>query len=179
MKTISMIMTSVVGMTGLALADAPKPPQEVTDMSKAMTGTWKCEGTGMGMDGKEMRFRGTMKSKSDLDGYWVHDSFDGTMGEGKAVLKFKFESFSTYDPNSKKWKTMFADNYGGSMVGESEGMKDGKMDTTSVMSDMRGKGIFKDHMDASDPKQGVHMWGEESRDGNMTWNKVYDMTCKK
>ena len=31
----------------------------------------------------------------------------------------------------------------------------------------------------SDMKKGAHMWGEESRDNGKTWNKVYDMMCKK
>ena len=157
--------------------DIPKPATEIGDMAKAMTGTWKCTGSGM-MGAAELKFTGTFKSKTDLDGVWVHDSFDGSMGEGKAAMKFKFESFMTFDGATKKWRNVMVDNWGGQLVGSSDGMKDGKMDTLADTMDMRGKGQFKDHMDASDMKKGVHMWGEESRDGK-TWNKVYDMTCKK
>ena len=65
------------------------------------------------------------------------------------------------------------------MVGMGDPMKDGHMDTTNDGIDMRGKSQFKDHTDMSDPKKGMHMWGEESRDSGKTWNKIYDMTCKK
>jgi hypothetical protein len=152
----------------------PKAPQELADMMKGMAGSWKCDGTSMGMDGKEVKFTGKMTSKLDLDGFWGHDTFEGTMGPGK----FKFESFMTYDANGKKWHSVFVDNQGGMMMGSSDGMKDMKMDVTADMMGPMGKGTFKDHMDASDMKKGVHMWGEASMDGK-TFNKVYEMTCKK
>jgi hypothetical protein len=153
----------------------PKPPQEIADMLKGKGGTWKCEGTSMGMDGKENKFTGKFASKSDLDGWWIHDSFEGTMGPS---TKFKFESFETYDANGKKWRSVMVDNWGGMMNGTSDGMKDGKMEVTADTMGPMGKGQFRDHIDASDLKKGVHMWGEASMDGK-TWNKVYDMTCKK
>lgn len=200
MKTISITMVSLCGLAGLAFAgdpkadpkagavkppeptkamEMPKAPQEVADRVKAMSGTWKCDGTGMGMDGKEMKFKGSMTSKADLDGYWVHDSFKGTMGEGKTAMKFAFESYSTFDVSSKKWRSLFMDNFGGQMVGTADPMKDGKMDMASEGMDMRGKSMFRDHTDVSDAKKGMHMWGEESRDNGKSWSKVYDMTCKK
>jgi hypothetical protein len=155
--------------------EMPKPAQQVADRVKAMTGTWKCEGTAAGMDGKDTPFKGSMTSKADLDGFFVHDSFSGTMAMGK----FKFESYSTFDANGKKWHTVMVDNWGGTTVGTGDEMKDGKMDTMSDTMDMMGKGMMKDHTDVSDMKKGAHMWGEGSHDGGKTWAKVYDMTCKK
>ncbi|HEY1554092.1 MAG TPA: hypothetical protein VGF94_04615 [Kofleriaceae bacterium] len=175
--TLLALVTLTIG--GTALADTPKPPPEMADMLKSMTGTWRCTGTGMGMDGKDTKFTGTMTTKSDLDGYWGHDSFSGTMGEGKTAMKYKFESYMTFDPTTKKWRNMMMDNMGGSMAGTSDGMKDMKMEVDAETQDMRGKAQFKDHMDMSDLKKGAHMWGEESRDSGKTWNKVYDMVCKK
>ena len=178
MSKLKLLVLATLTIAGTALADPPKPPQEVSDMLKAMTGTWKCTGTGQGMDGKDVKFTGTMSSKSDLDGFWSHNSFQGTMGEGKTAAKFKFESYATYDATTKKWRNMMMDNMGGSMVGTSDGMKDLKMDTMADAQDAHGKAQFKDHVDMSDMKTGAHMWGEESRDGK-TWTKVYDMVCKK
>jgi uncharacterized protein DUF1579 len=193
MKTISMTMISICGLAGLAFAgdpkaggappaktmEMPKAPQEVADRVKAMAGTWKCDGTTQGMDGKSMPFKGSMTSKADLDGFWVHDSFAGTMGEGKMSMKFKFESYSTFDAAGKKWHTMFMDNTGGMMMGMADPIKDGKMESTGEMMSSMGKSQFKDHMDASDMKKGAHMWGEMSADNGKTWKPVYDMTCKK
>src|SRR5436309_609431 len=91
----------------------PKPPQELADMMKSMAGTWKCDGTATGMDAKEVKFTGKLTTKSDLDGFWGHDSFEGSMG---AMGKFKFESYMTYDGNSKKWHSVMVDNQGGMMM---------------------------------------------------------------
>ena len=157
--------------------EMPKPAQEIADMVKAKSGNWACFGTAT--MGSEMKFKGVMKSKADLAGFWVHDSFDGNMGEGKTAMKFTFEAYATFDSSSKKWRTVFVDSFGGQMIGSSDGMKDGKMDTMSDSMSGMGKGQFKDHVDATDQKKGVHMWGEDSHDAGKTWNKVYDMTCKK
>ncbi|MEO8550551.1 MAG: hypothetical protein ABI678_11280 [Kofleriaceae bacterium] len=158
--------------------EIPKPAQQVTDRAKMMTGTWKCDGTSMGMDGKDAKFSGTYVSKADLDGFQIHDSFNGTMAMGKTPFKFKFEMFSSWDTNSKKWHMMMADNWGGQGVGTADEMKDGKMETVAESYDMMGKSQVKDHLDASDLKKGMHMWGEQSKDGKV-WNKTYDLTCKK
>jgi hypothetical protein len=157
----------------------PKPAQEIADMVKGLSGSWKCDGTAMGADMKEGKFKGTMKTKSDLDGFWVHDSMEGTMGEGKGAMNFKMESYSTYDASSKKWRRAAVMNDGGMMVGTSDGMKDMKMEMTLDTWDSHGQGMFKDNVDASDMKKGVHAWGQMSMDKGKTWNKVYDMTCKK
>ena len=105
MTKISITLLSLLSLTSLAVAgdskadkaaaakaveppkkmEMPKAPAEIGERVKAMSGTWKCTGTGAGMDGKDLKFTGTMKSKADLDGFWAHDSFDGAMGEGKSV----------------------------------------------------------------------------------------------
>jgi hypothetical protein len=159
--------------------EMPKPAPEIAEMAKGKTGTWKCDGTTMGMDMKEAKFKGTMKSKSDLDGFWIHDSFEGTAGEGKTAMKFKMEAFTTFDAASKKWHSMSVMNDGGHMMGTSDGVKDNKMETVSDTMGPMGSGQFKDHADMSDAKKGVHMWGEMTMDKGKTWNKVYDMMCKK
>jgi hypothetical protein len=159
--------------------EMPKPADQISARVKAMSGSWKCDGTASGMDGKDAKFTGTMTSKSDLDGFWVHDSFSGDMGAGKTAMKFKFESFSTFDASAKKWRTIMVDNWGGQMIGSGDEMKAGTMDTASDSVDAMGKGMMKDHTDVSDMKKGAHMWGEASRDGGKTWVKAYDMMCKK
>lgn len=154
----------------------PKVPQEVLDMTKAMVGTWKCTGSMSGMDGSSTPLTGTMKTKADLDGFWIHNSYEAKMGKAK----FKFEAFMTYDASSKKWRNVMVDNWGSQSVGTSDGMKDGKMDVTmDTMGGPMGPGMFRDHMDSSDPKAGVKMMGEASMDKGKTWNKVYEQTCKK
>jgi hypothetical protein len=159
--------------------EMPKPPAEIAATLKAMGAKQNCTGTAMGgADMKtEMKFKGSIAHKSDLDGWWIHDSFQGTMGEGKASMKFKMESYMTYDAKAAKWRTSAVMNDGGNMAGTAD-MKDGKLETMSDMWSNMGQGKMREHGDMTDKKVGMHMWGEASMDGGKTWNKVYDMNCK-
>ena len=153
----------------------PKPAAEIADMMKSMAGTWKCTGSTMDMKGTATPMKATLKTKADLDGFWVHDSFTATAGK----MKYTFEAYTTFDASAKKWRRVMVDNMGGQMIGTSDGMKDGKMDfNLDTMSPM-GASMFKDHVDASDAKAGVKASGEMSMDKGKTWSKVYEMTCKK
>lgn len=192
---IAMGTLTLVGIAGLAsagdsktpatgapkaTADAPKmdmtPPKELTDMSKSMAGTWKCSGQAMGMDMKMGAMTATMTSKAEMNGWWNHDSFDAKMGKDP----FHFESYTTFDTKTKKFRQTMMEIGGGWSTGESAGMNAGKMDwDMTTHSAMMGDGMFRDHVDMTDAKAGVKMWGEASMDGGKTWAKVYDMSCKK
>jgi hypothetical protein len=201
MTKISWTMVSLLGMTGLVSAqgatkapaskvadtkaeaptEMPKPPAEIALAAKSKGGRWRCTGIAMGGPDMrtEMKFTGTQTSKLELDGWWIHDAFNGTIGTGKTAMKFKMESYATYDGNTKKWRMISVMNDGGSMMGTSEGMKDGRMDITSEAYSMMGTGTFKEHIDMSDPKAGVKTWGEMSMDRGKTWNKVFEITCRR
>lgn len=159
--------------------EMPKPAPQIADHAKVMAGSWKCDGTSIGMDGKDTPFAGTYAAKTDLDGWWVHASFSGKAGTGKAAMPYKFEQFATFDPGTKKWRHVFIDNWGGQMIGTSDEMKDGKEETAFESNDLMGKAQVKQSVDASDPKKGVRMSGQMSKDNGKTWLKIYDMTCKK
>jgi hypothetical protein len=170
--------------TGAAKAgdmhDMPKmdmtPPKELADMAKNMSGTWKCKG--QGMDGPDMKMAdmtATMTPKLEMNGWWIHDSFDAKMGKDG----YHFEAYTTYDSKAKKYHRVMAEMGGGWSTGDSTGMMNGKMDWDLTMHGMMGEMPFRDHVDASDPKAGMKAWGEMSMDGGKTWTKVYEMTCKK
>ncbi len=181
----SLLITSV---TSGAFADdakkaapmeMPKPAQQIADRAKMMGGTMKCTGTSAGMDGKDVAFSGTFTAKSDLDGWWLHESFSGIAGPAKGGMSYKFERFATFDASTKKWRYLFADNFGGQMVGTSDDMKDGKSEAQYEQQSAMGKSQMKDSVDASYLKKGVHMMGQLSMDSGKTWVKAYDMVCKK
>jgi hypothetical protein len=152
-----------------------KPPAELMAMAKAAAGTWRCKGQGMDRSQKMVNMAATMKLKLDLANWWIHGSFDSKMGKEP----FRFESFTTFDPASSKWKRVMIETGGSWSSGESAGMKDNKVDWELVMHSAMGETMFRDHEDMSDPKAGVKMWGEFSMDKGKTWTKVYEMTCKK
>jgi hypothetical protein len=153
-----------------------KAPTEIADMGKQMAGTWKCKGQGLGPDMKTMiDMVGTMKSKLESENWWIHDTFDSTM----AKSKYHFDSYVTYDPTSKTWHRAMIETGGGLSQGESKGMEGGKLDWELASKGPMGDAMFRDHIDASDPKAGVKAWGEASMDKGKNWMKVYEITCKK
>jgi hypothetical protein len=147
----------------------PVAPAEIKEMLKAQAGTWKCTGTGMGA-----AMKATMKSKADLDGFWIQDAFEGTMGK----TKFKFVAFTTFDGASKKWRRVMVDNMGGQAMGTSDGLKDGKVTFNMDVMGMGQTGMMKDTVDMTDKKL-IKSSGEMSMDKGKTWNPTYEMTCKK
>ena len=193
MNTFLRVAIAMVGMTGLAAAQpktdpkAPaadskaggmadmKPPAELAAMAKAAGGTWNCKGQGMDRTQKMVDTTGTMKIKLDVANWWLHGSFESKMGKEP----FQFESFTTFDPASKKWKRVMVESGGGWSTGESDGMKDNKVDWNLTSHSMMGEVMFRDHEDMTDPKAGVKQWGEFSMDKGKTWTKVYELTCKK
>ena len=155
--------------------EMPKPPQELADMAKMASGTWRCKGQGMGPDMKMGEMSATMKMDVALDKWWMHGSFQAMMGK----IPFKFESFTTYDASAKKWHRVMVESGGGYSTGDSAGMTADKVDWDLTTHGPMGDGMFRDHEDMSDKKAGAKMWGEMSMDHGKTWTKVYEMTCKK
>jgi hypothetical protein len=198
MNTFSRAALAIAGMTGLAAAQpkadskpadpkpAPakpadaasetKPPPELAEMAKSATGTWHCKGQGMDRNQKMVDMTATMKLRLDVASWWMHGSFESRMGKEL----FSFESFTTFDPRTRKWNRVMVESGGNWSSGDSSGLKDGKVDWELVThSPTMGEGMFRDHEDMSDPKVGARMSGEFSPDKGKTWVKVYDMTCKK
>jgi hypothetical protein len=160
-----------------AAPEMPKPPAEIAAFAKQAAGSWKCKGTTADMTNPTatIAMTATVKTKSDLDGWWLSDSMTGKAGK----TTFKMSAYTTYDAKSAKWRRVSVDNGGTQMVGTSDGMKDGKMTFNMDTMGPWGGGMFRDYTDMSDMKAGAKMWGEMSMDKGKTWSKVYDMTCKK
>ncbi len=162
-----------------AAAFADKPAPQLADYAKIVSGTMKCTGSSVGPDGKPIPFSGTFTSKIDLDGWWIHETFDGFEGTGATGHKYKFESFATFDPSTKKWRRVFVDNWGAQMFGTSDDLVNGKFEAVYEMQGNTLKGTAKDSVDISDPKKGVQFSGQSSKDGGKTWTKTYELSCKK
>ncbi|HVK83959.1 MAG TPA: DUF1579 family protein [Kofleriaceae bacterium] len=152
----------------------PKPPAELASHLKSLQGSWRCTGSAPGLDGQPAPLKATIKAKSDLDGWFIQEVYDGTAGK----MKYRFTSYTTYDAGSKKWRRVMLDSLGTQMIGTSDGYKDNKMDFNLDSLSPMGSGQFRDHVDLSDPKA-RKSWGEASNDKGKNWMKVYEMTCKK
>ena len=171
---------SAAAATPAAPMAMPKPPTEIKDTLKAMGTRQNCTGvTWGGADGKqEMKMKSASTNALALDGWWIKGSMTATMGEGKTKATLKVDSYMTWDAKAGTWRSVGVSNDGAVMVGTAT-MKDGKFESMSDMfGGMMGNGKFREHGDMTDPKVGMKMSGEMSTDGK-TWNKVYEMTCKK
>lgn len=157
-----------------AKMEMPKAPAEIADMMKLAGGNWKCKGDMAGQGGGTTPITATVKSKVELDKWWIVDTI-----EVKGAMPMKMLAYKTYDATSKKWRQVAVDNYGSQMIGTSDGVKDGKLVWTLDTMGPMGAHVFKDSMDATDMKAGVKFSGEMSMDKGKTWMKVYDMVCKK
>ena len=152
----------------------PAAPAELADMGKGAVGLWRCKGDEWDSTGTKGAMTATNAVRVDLDKWWLVETMDA-----KGRMPFKMVSYTTYDPAAKKWRRLAVMNGGGHMIGTSDGMKENKMVwNMDVMSPM-GAGMMRDYADMTDPKAGMKVWGEMSMDKGKTWNKVYEMTCKK
>ena len=155
---------------------APTAPAELADLAKTLGGSWKCTGTGKGMDGSDIKMTATVKNRLDLDKYWLVT--ETTVKEGKQTLKMV--AYTTYA--SGKWRRIQMMNDGTQLVGTSDGPKDAKtMFNLDGMGGMAGMGSFqmRDEMDMTNVKAGTVLTGTMSMDKGKTWMPVYSMTCKR
>lgn len=167
----------LVAMGGVAHAD-PKIPPEVTDLLKLVSGTWKCTGTATlpGETGPQA-MTALLRTKADLDGFWIHDTFEAKVGPAAKPTKLRYESYVTFD--SRKWRRVQVDNRGGQVIGTSDGVKDGKLDwNLDALAGATPAVQLRDHVDASDTKT-LKLSGEQSTDKGKSWTKTYELTCKR
>ena len=167
MKTLTLALLGIVATARGGAAEPRAVPNELLALGKSVTGVWKCKGEMH--DGKALvAVTATNKVKLELDKWWIAETLEVKGGAAIKVL-----TYTTYDATAKKWRRVALDSTGGQMVGTADA-------TATVFNlDMMGGGQFRDHTDPIDPKAGLHMWGEISKDKGKSWTKVYDLVCKK
>jgi glucose/arabinose dehydrogenase len=149
----------------------PAAPAEVAAMAKT-AGALRCTGSTFGPMG-EVKMVATVRNKLDLDKWWIRTSFAQTGG-----MKFKFEAFTTYDPAAKNWTRVMVDNFGSHEVSTSDGVKDNKIVWEGTSKSAMGAMAGRHYEDMTNPKE-TKMWGEYSMDKGKTYQKAYDMSCKR
>jgi hypothetical protein len=148
----------------------PAPAPELVAAAKAQVGTWRCAGNVFGPDGAPRATKAVLKTKVDLDKFWLQSSFAETAGKNK----FKFTSYRTFDAASKKWSSVMLDNWGGYAVSTSSDGVAWEGTSHSPMGTMKAK----DTETVVSPRE-VKMAGQYSSDNGKTWVPGYDLTCKK
>jgi hypothetical protein len=151
-------------------------PAELVEHGKTLTGTWKCTGEMNTGPGGMVKVTATNKVKVELDKWWIAESL-----EVKGFpMPLKMQTYTTFDATSKKWRRVTFDNWGRQLVGTADAAPMGQGMTFNLdVIGGQGSGQFRDHLEAIDPKAGQKLWGELSTDKGKSWNKAYEMTCKK
>lgn len=165
------------GGSGSAAAPAmemPKAPQEVLDMQKKLVGSWKCTGKAMGMGGEMRDTSGTLQFSVDLDKWWIKS----TLTETKTKSPYKFESFVSYDPASKKWANVSIDNLGGYRALTSDGMKDNAVTWTGTSTAM-GHTVQTKSVHTMVGDKDIKIDESMSTDSGKTWVPTVAVECKK
>lgn len=157
----------------------PTPAPELLAAAKAAKGTWFCAGEEFGPDGTAMKAKATMKMALDLDKMWIKGTL--TMPKKKGQKRgAKFTSYRTYSAMEKKWHTVSVDNSGGWSKGWSTGPDAAGKVTWEIEGNMAGMAFkARDYEEPGAKKNQMHFWGEWSSDGGKTYNKAYDVICKK
>jgi len=136
---ILVVATSLAAAAQGTKGPPPKPDPALVQAFGPSVGTWTCTGTmtmPKEMGGGEMKTRSKMVIKREVSGFAY--SGDYQMPKTKAFPGMRGRMLWTYDPAAKKFYELAADTTGGTMRGESDGLKDGKM-TWSEEGTMMGK----------------------------------------
>ena len=161
-----------------------KPAAELTKMADALAGTWTCTGKSWTPDGTEHEMRGTVKSRLDLDRFWIHDTLELKVADAQKAAgsmiptAFKSESFTTFDIKDREWHRVSVDSIGCHMIGKAEASNDKVLEWKSDSDGPMGEMSLKEHFDMSDPKI-LKVSGQRSMDRGRTWQNDYEATCKK
>lgn len=97
LKTFLTGSVFLILLTSAPTQEPPKPGKE-HDHFKRLVGTWDAE-SDFG--------KGTMTYKMDLEGLWLIGKFEGEFGG----MKFQGNSLDTYDSVTKKYQSVWVDNF--------------------------------------------------------------------
>jgi len=183
MKTRSIVGTLLVAAVAVVVPCAPsmaapdeamKPAAEMSNL-KWFDGNWTCEGAvNPGPMGPGGKMSGTVKSHSDLGGFWQSGMVRSTMG-GKPAMEGMFHM--TYDPGPKQYVLLWVDNMGAYSHETSTGW-DGDKIVFSGQTAMGGKQMqSRDTFTKNGAASMKHDW-EGQMDG-ATWTPMGSETCKR
>jgi hypothetical protein len=166
----------VVLTAGSAVAQPmPGPAHEIADLAKLVTGAWKCSGS---IGDRKLPVVGTMTSKLELGGSWIHESMALTAGDPKTGMTVTLEGFNTYSAASKTWRRLAVDSIGNHYVGTAPATADHKFEWTMEVTQPAGPSVLQRvHTDMSNPGKGVAIAVDESTDHGKTWIPGLSATC--
>jgi hypothetical protein len=157
-----------------------KPAPEIAEAAKVMAGSYTCKGVDMNPDGSSRPATSKMKISLELGGYYILvDLAEQKSKDNATPLAAKM--YRTYDTTTKRWiNTLLASAPGGPVtMTTTDKMGVGPVTWTGSGTIMGQAFTERSHEDPDPATKSVHVWGEFSMDGGKTFQKDYDVTCKK
>jgi len=154
---------------------APKPAAEL-DQLKLFEGSWRCEGKQpAGPFGPEQDYKSSFKAKKDIDNFWIAIEYDQKKSKAHP-MPIKARGFLGYDPTSKKYVTIGADNTGGWINESSPGWEADKLVFTGDGLAGGQKVSFRETYTKKSDKEMT--WSGEMKMGK-DWVAIGTDSCKK
>jgi hypothetical protein len=179
-RSIAAILTAaaaalVPGALALAAPDqaAPKPAAEMANL-KVFDGAWACEGKSEASPfGPAGTSKGTVRSHSDLGGYWQSGQVKSSMTGMPGAMEGMFHM--TYDPGTKQYVMLWVDNMGAYSHETASGWEGDKIVFSGDMA-MGGKKMAVRDTFTKGTDSLTHAW-EGQIEGK--WTPLGSETCKK
>jgi len=151
----------------------PKPAAEMSNL-KFFDGSWSCSGDGaMEPGGPMMKMNSSVKSQSDLGGFWQSGTVKGTT---PGMPPFEGMFHMTWDAAARQYVMLWVDNMGAWSQTRASGWTGDKM-------------VFSGEGQMGDQKMAMRDTFTRKADGNLghtgemqvkgQWMKMMDETCRK
>jgi hypothetical protein len=165
---------SIALTAGIAGAQPmPAPAHEIGELAKLVAGSWKCSGTI-----EKLPVAGTLTTKLDLGGAWIHESMTLTVGDPKAGMTVTLEGFNTYSAATKTWSRVAVDSTGNHEIGTAPAAANRKFEWAMEVTQPAGPPVLERvHTDMSNPAKGVKIAIDESPDHGKTWIPGLSAQC--
>jgi Protein of unknown function (DUF1579) len=152
----------------------PKPAAEMANL-KVFDGTWTCEGKSEASPfGPAGTSKGTVRSHSDLGGYWQSGMVKSSMTGMPEAMEGMFHM--TYDPGTKQYVMLWVDNMGAYSHETASGWEGDKIAFSGDMAMGGKKMTVRDTFTKGADGSLTHAW-EGQIDGK--WTPLGSETCKK
>jgi len=167
--------TFAAAVPSIAAPDAPpKPAAEMANL-KAFDGSWNCEGKSEASPfGPAGTNKGTVRSHSDLGGYWQSGMVKSSMAGMPGAMEGMFHM--TYDPGTKQYVMLWVDNMGAYPHETASGWEGNKIVFTGDMAMGGKKMTVRDTFTKGADGSLTHAW-EGQIEGK--WTPLGSETCKK
>ncbi|HTJ46099.1 MAG TPA: hypothetical protein VL463_28535 [Kofleriaceae bacterium] len=155
----------------------PVPARQVVELSKTLSGSYKCSGSIASLDGSMRQTGARMKVTTALDGHWI--VFDVREKADGASYPLELRIARTYSNGERTWQSVATDNRGNLQVTTTEHATEPTAVWTGDTHRDGNAVAVRVHEDRDDAAGTIRLTSEMSGDRGATFRKDYDLSCTK